>query len=504
MRSRTMREGSVGLLILLGLGVFGGLVLWLNRLNLSNRTYNFIVSFDKVGGMKSGATVRYRGVTVGKIKELQAKTNGVDVTIEINRADLLIPRDVAIEANQAGFIGETSIDINPKTPLPSNALSLNPLNQCNSKLIICNQDRISGQVGVSFDELLRYTTRLATFYSDPTFYNNVNELTKNASVASAGVAQLTSELSLLSRSARQQLGGISTATNSVTTAAEQTTRQLGTAINRISNTADQFGGTAAQLNDTAKQASLTAAQFGQLAASANELVVSNRGNLGNTLESVRQTSDQLRGLLKGLTDTTNQASSTLGQLNSTVGQVNSSVGQVKIGALVKNLETLSANAAQASANLRDVTSSLNNPSNALVLQQTLESARATFENAQKITSELDELTGDPAFRNNLKKLVNGLSKLVSSTDKLQEQVQIAQTIEPVSTAIHTSLKNAAALPSANDSSQSKVEPAISVNQENIQKQVNINTFPEVPLLSPAPKKRSISQNSLPLAESEKR
>jgi len=46
MRSRTMREGSVGLLILLGLGVFGGLVLWLNRLNLSNQTYNFIVNFD--------------------------------------------------------------------------------------------------------------------------------------------------------------------------------------------------------------------------------------------------------------------------------------------------------------------------------------------------------------------------------------------------------------------------------------------------------------------------
>ncbi len=509
MRSRTMREGSVGLLILLGLGVFGGLVLWLNRLNLSNQTYNFIVNFDKVGGMKTGATVRYRGVAVGKIKEVQAKTNAVDVTIEINRADLLIPRDATIEANQAGFIGETSIDITPKTALPSSALSLNPLNQCNSKLVICNQDRLSGQVGVSFDELLRYTTRLASFYSDPTFYNNVNELTKNASVATAGVGQLTSELSLLSRSARQQVGSISTAANSVTTAAEQTTRQLGTAINRIGNTADQFGntaaqfgGTATQLNNTAKQASLTAAQFGQLAASANDLVVSNRGNLGNTLESVRQTSDQLRGLLKGLTDTANQASSTLGQLNSTVGQVNSSVSQVKVGALVKNLETLSANAAQASANLRDVTTSLNNPSNALVLQQTLESARATFENAQKITSELDELTGDPAFRSNLKRLVNGLGKLVSSTDQLQEQVQIAQTIEPVSAAINTSLKSAAALPSANDSFQPNFEPATSVPQENTQKQLDVNKFPETPLLSPAPKKRSLSHNSLPLAEAE--
>jgi len=85
---------------------------------------------------------------------------------------------------------------------------------------------------------------------------------------------------------------------------------------------------------------------------------------------------------------------------------------------------------------------------------------------------------------------------------LQEQVQIAQTVEPVSAAINTSLKSAAALPSANDSFQPNFEPATSIPQENTQKQLDINIFPETPLLSPAPKKRSLSHNSLPLAETE--
>ena len=99
------------------------------------------------------------------------------------------------------------------------------------------------------------------------------------------------------------------------------------------------------------------------------------------------------------------------------------------GELIKNFETLSANAALASANLRDATKTLTDPKNAVVLQQTLDSARVTFENTQKITSDLDELTGDPKFRTNLRQLVNGLSSLVSSTQQIEQQVQVAQTLD---------------------------------------------------------------------------
>jgi phospholipid/cholesterol/gamma-HCH transport system substrate-binding protein len=104
---------------------------------------------------------------------------------------------------------------------------------------------------------------------------------------------------------------------------------------------------------------------------------------------------------------------------------------------VQNLENLSANAAQASANLRDATQALNTPSNLLVLQQTLDSARVTFENTQKITSDLDDITGDPALREKIKQLINGLSGLVSSTQQMQQQVQVATTLD----AIQTDVKN---------------------------------------------------------------
>jgi phospholipid/cholesterol/gamma-HCH transport system substrate-binding protein len=495
MRSRTIREGSVGLLILIGLAVFVWLVLWLRNISFGNRSYKFIVNFSDAVGMKEGATVRYRGVGVGRITQVTPQTNGVETTVEITDPNLLIPKDVNIEANQSGFVGETSLDITPrtpKTPLPQNSQALNPRTaKCNSALFICDRDRVNGRIGVSFIELLRSGTDLATRYSDPAFFDNVNTLTKNASVAASEAAKLTGELALLSRTARRELGTFSTAAQSVTTAANQSVSQVGLAASRFGNTADKF-------SNTADQYSLTAAQLNRLVSSANELVVSNRGNLVATLDSVRQTSDQLRQLLSGLTPAVAQINSTVGQLNTAAGQFSTTAGQFRVGELVKNLETLSANAAQASANLRDITGSLNNPNNAVLLQQTLDSARATFENTQKITSDLDELTGDPAFRENVKKLVNGLGKLVSSTQQLQQQIQVAQKLEPVSAAINTTVSSATAIAPANQQSQpnaasstTAIAPANQQSQPNAEQSASStqrDTQQPLLLSPPAPKK----------------
>ncbi len=455
MRSRAIREGSVGLLILAGVGVFGGLVLWLLGFNPRNRTYQFTVSFPEIIGMESGAAVRYRGSQVGKIREVKPGTNGIDVVIEIERADLLIPQDVKIEANQVGLISQTSVDITPKQLLTEDSLSLNPLStQCPSEEIICHEDRLNGEVGVSLMELLRQTTRVAQAYSTPEFFDNVNALTKNASIAVGGVSKLTNELALLSRSVRGELGGFAETADSLTTTANQTLTQVGSAAERFSETADKIGSTTERFGETADKigstTELTGNQLNQLMTSANELLVTNRANLVGGLDSLRQNSEQLSGLL--------------GDLSGTVTKVNSTIDQAKFVELIDNFETLSANAAAASENFKDISTSLNSQQNIVLLQQTLESARATFANAQKITADLDDLTGDPDFRNNLKELVNGLGSLVSTTQQLQQQVEVAQSLEPVSDAIST----ATVTPLSDETYQPNFEEATFIGRQTLE------------------------------------
>ncbi len=378
MRSRTMREGSVGLVILAGLVLFAGAALWLRGLNPANRSFKIFIEFGDTAGLQTGATVRFRGVSVGKIVAIRPRPNKVEVEVQISPADIIIPRDVIAQANQSGLISQTMIELTPKSTL-TQTVSAKPLDaNCDSKLILCDNSRLQGDLGISVDALIRSSVRFAEIYSDPAFFNNVNSVLKNTSSAAAEFTKLSRELSTLTQSARDELKAFSASAVS------------------ISRTADKLGITAEQVNS---------------------LIATNRTTLVATLDNLNQIT---------------------GQLRRTVGSFGNVIGKTEQSEFLQNLETLTANAAKASENLKAASDALTSPANLLILQQTLDSARATFQNAQKITADLDELTGDPAFRNNLKNLVNGLGGLVSSTQQLHQQTQTAQVLAPIAASLKRS------------------------------------------------------------------
>ncbi len=384
-RTRAVREGSVGLLILLGLGVFVVLILWLRGITFGKRSYKIIVEFGDVGGIQKGAMVRYRGFKVGKISTIRPGPNGVEVDVDITPADLVMPRDVRVEANQSGLIGETNVDITPQKPLPAGVAVAKPLDKnCDPNLIVCNGSHLQGQIGVSVDELIRSTTELANAFNDRELFANVKAATKNTAIAAESIGHLSRDFDSLAKGTQQQLG-------------------------TFNQTATKFGATADQLR-------LTAAQGNRLITNLDSLLTTNRTALVTTVNNLSQTSGQLRVAVARLTPTLNRFTQ---------------------GKLIQNLETLSANAAQVSVNLRKASSTLSNPNNTVVLQQTLDSARVTFQNAQKITSDLDELTGDPKVRQNIRRLINGLSGLVSSTQELQQQVDVAQKLDSMKAELKT-------------------------------------------------------------------
>lgn len=466
MRSRTIREGSVGLLLLLGVGCFGALILWLGGLTLGKRSYAFVVDFADAAGLREGAPVRYRGVEVGKVSAVTPGANGVAVTIEIAPADQIMPADVLIEANQSGLIGETSIDITPQSRIQVGGNIATPLDaDCNPEMIICDRSRLQGQIGVSFNELIRSTTDFTERFGNPIFLENINSVIKNTATATEGVTQLSQELAALSKSVREELGTFSSTASSLGRAADQISTSVDRVANQASVLTNQFGSTSREFSYTADQIRESAAQVSRLTSNVNNLVNQNRGNIVDTLDNLSQTSIELRTAVRGLSPVLGQVQQ--GQLLRNLETLSANAAQASVrfrslsdgqffqnlevaaanaaeasqglrqlssGQLVNNLETLSNNAAEVSASLRD----FSDPENLLVLQQTLDSARATFQNAQKITADLDDLTGDPRFRENFKQLVNGLSDLVSSTERLQHEAQVAQTLVPMANAAHLS------------------------------------------------------------------
>lgn len=479
---RMIREGSLGLLILLGLGLFGSFVLWLRGFSFGKQHYTVVVSFRDIAKMQLGAPVRYRGVQVGAVSEINARSNHVDVAIQITPATLRIPRQVRIEANQAGFIGETSIDIFPFQDISRAAQNTNPLDKnCKSELIICDRDRLQGEIGVTFDELLRSSLGLSKLFSNPQFFGNLSQLIQNTTVVTAEVTALSRDLQQLTQLTEKELGRVSTtavqSANTISQAVTQisgtvnelgstakqvtasidritstanqvgnTISQFGATANQVGNTIDRFGTTANQIGNTVGQLQTTANELNSLVRNVNGLVVANRSTLVQTLDNLSQTSEDLRVAVN--------------RLDPAIAQVETGLNQAQIPQLLSNLQQVSANAvqvstdaAQATANLRD----LSNPTNLILLQQTLDSARATFENAEKITSDLDRLTGDPTFFNDLRQLIDSLNNLLSVTEQLEQQAAIAQNLDPIVKIVND---QATSLPQVTPSnSKSFLEPA---------------------------------------------
>jgi len=379
MRSRTIREGSVGLLILFGLFLFGGIFIWLRGARFGQESYTITVNFDNANRMIAGSPVRYRGVNVGEVVSINPNANGVAIKVRINRVDLRIPRNnLLVEANQSGLIGETSIDIYPRVQLATQGSNTNPISEeCNPQIVVCENDEIKGEVGASIDVLIRNTAQAADLISDPELFNNIKKLVKSTQNAADGIAQVSDKLSDISVTVGQQLEVLT-----------KTTEKTG------------------------EQLTLTAAQTEELIANVNQVVVTNQDTVEKTLTEISQTSEELNQLVQ--------------TLSPTLETINRDLQQADTQELINNLETLSANALETSENLKEASATLTASENLVLLQQTLDSARATFANTQKITSDLDQLTGNPEFRKNLEDLVEGLSELLSSTQELEQQLMIAK------------------------------------------------------------------------------
>ncbi|AIE74766.1 MULTISPECIES: MlaD family protein [unclassified Synechocystis] len=400
LRPRTIKEGSVGLFALLGLFIIGGIALWLRGGGFGNPGYQVLVRFTDASGLQVGGPVRYRGVPVGRVAKLIPGSNGILAQLEISSTQLRIPADVQVEISRYGLLGEAAIEMIPDRQLSEAALAIDPLSaDCTeSGKILCNGDELVGQSG---SQLTNSVARLAQAYSDPQFVADINATVKSANLAAARIATMSEEITALSKTANQQVRGFGRTSEAIANAADNASL-LTSRVNQVVLTNQDH------INRTIEEASL-------LMVNLNQLVGENRAQVNLTLKSIETTNQDLQAIGR--------------EINTAVATINHGLAAIDTQKLTRDLALLMENAAVTSNNIRQISADLSNPTLLLTLQQTLDAARLTFENAQKITSDVEQLTGDPAFRDNLRKLVDGLGQLVSSTENLQEQVYTAHTLE---------------------------------------------------------------------------
>ncbi len=380
--SPSIRQSTVGLMLLAALGLLGVFILWVQNFSLRGGSFKATIMFPNAGNMTPGTNVTYRGVNIGQVESIVPEPEAVAVGIAISPGDRLIPVNSRIEIVQAGLVGETSIDITPLQTLISQENIAKPLDpNCDRALIICDGSRLEGEAKLDVNTLIRSLLKISNIISDPELLTAFRSLTKNATNALGEVSTLVGEANK-----------------------NESVKKFDSTLNSLDRASGEVSSFVTQLSkkDTVNNLNSTLASVGGAAEEIRVFLASNQTNLANTLNSIAQTSDQIRVTAKSLTPI---------------------IERVQQGGLLDDLETTAANGAELTANLRDFSANLNSPQTRLLLEQTLNSARAAFNNIQKITADVDELTGNAEFRQDIERLMRGLSNLISSTQLLQQQVE---------------------------------------------------------------------------------
>ncbi|EHR53675.1 virulence factor Mce family protein [Saccharomonospora marina XMU15] len=105
---------AFAIISVLAVGYAGAQYAGLDRL-LGSRGYLVRVELASSGGIFANAEVTYRGVTVGKVRQLHLTDDGVTLDLDIGEDSPRIPADTdAVVANRSA-VGEQYVDLRPRT-----------------------------------------------------------------------------------------------------------------------------------------------------------------------------------------------------------------------------------------------------------------------------------------------------------------------------------------------------------------------------------------------------
>ena len=155
---RSLKDSIVGFSLLGGILIFTFFSFWIRGIKLSSKNWYLFAEFDNASGLSKKSPVTYRGILVGSVEDIIFTNESIKAKIVLNNPDIILSKPAFARVVTNSFLGgdvQVALETSERT-IPKNTAK--PTSEkCNSKLIICQKDTITGK---QLSSLSNITNRL--------------------------------------------------------------------------------------------------------------------------------------------------------------------------------------------------------------------------------------------------------------------------------------------------------------------------------------------------------
>ena len=174
---RSLRDSIVGFSLLGGLLVFTFFSFWLRGVKLSSKHWFLFAEFNNASGLSKKSPVTFRGILVGSIEDIIFTNESIKAKIVLNNPDIILPKPAFARVVTNSFLGgdvQVALETSEKTIPKNTAKAISE--KCDSKLIICQGDTITGK---QLSSLSNITNRINQLLKESNQENLIENVIKS-------------------------------------------------------------------------------------------------------------------------------------------------------------------------------------------------------------------------------------------------------------------------------------------------------------------------------------
>ena len=171
---RSLRDSIVGFSLLGGILIFTFFSFWIRGVRLSSKNWHLFAEFKNASGLSKKSPVTYRGILVGSIEDILFTNETIKAKIVLNNPEIILPRPAFARVVTNSFLGgdvQVALETSEKE-IPKNIAK--PISEkCNTKLIVCQGDIISGKQLSSLSNITNTLSQLLKESNQENLIENV-------------------------------------------------------------------------------------------------------------------------------------------------------------------------------------------------------------------------------------------------------------------------------------------------------------------------------------------